>query len=142
MKAKTNDHTCIQAAFTIRLWRSMFTFDIKGTMVRITLIDGALQQYIPATLRPRILHLRHHFLLPGHLGKRRVYNTMRQHFYWRTWPALSTIQWSSADRAQGIAGLIKTDEVGTIPSGWACCFSPSTNRAPYPRRMSEVSTSP
>ena len=61
---------------------SRFSVNEDGILVRESPLDAVRQIVIPKSLRPRLLHLQHVPPLAGHPGGRRMYATMRQHFYW------------------------------------------------------------
>lgn len=77
-----NDRACTHVARTAGFPKSMFTFHTKGALVRVLQVNCASQRYIPASLRPRILHVFHFSLLAVHSGEREMHKNMRQHFYW------------------------------------------------------------
>lgn len=55
LKAQINYCACTQSALTIGFLKCMFNYDSKGSVVRISPIDGASQQCIRTTLPPHIL---------------------------------------------------------------------------------------
>lgn len=61
-----------QAATSVGKRNSMIEYDIDRVLVRVFLVDGASQRYVPTVLRPRILLLCHYSLFCGHQGKRRM----------------------------------------------------------------------
>lgn len=73
-EAQRNNHACTQAARTIGLTNSMFTFDTEGAMAQVSTLDGASQGYFLATLEPRIFHQYSHSVLAVHCDERRMYD--------------------------------------------------------------------
>lgn len=61
---------------------SWFPVDPNGVYVRIAPLDGAVRMYIPAALRPTILHRSHYSTLADHSGEQHMYATMRTQIHW------------------------------------------------------------
>ena len=61
---------------------SHYTINEEGLLVRESPLDRAKQIVVPQALQPRLMHLQHVPPIAGHVGGRRMYATMRQHFYW------------------------------------------------------------
>ena len=78
-----NDVECNQYANFVGLPGSQFVYDREGYLSRVSKVDGALQRVVPRSLRIRLLYLAHYPRLQGHPGARRMYDSLRQDFYWR-----------------------------------------------------------
>jgi len=53
-----------------------------GLLCRTSPIDSCVQVVVPRSLINRLLYLSHDPVLQGHPGITRMYDTLRQHFYW------------------------------------------------------------
>lgn len=62
LEASANYWTCTRVVLTIGFPEYIFTFATEDSLVRISPADGMVQQYIPASLRQRILQFCHHSL--------------------------------------------------------------------------------
>jgi transposase InsO family protein len=58
------------------------TEDLRGVLCRISPLDGSSQMLIPETLRERLMALFHLPRVAGHTGFSKMYQQMRQLFYW------------------------------------------------------------
>jgi len=61
---------------------SRFSETEKGLSVRVAPLDGAVQVYIPFTLRQDLLRLQHDVVGAGHPGVYRMYAATTRHCYW------------------------------------------------------------
>jgi len=50
--------------------------------VRVALLDGAVQVYVPFTLRQDLLRLEHDVVRTGNPAVNRMYAAIGRHFYW------------------------------------------------------------
>lgn len=55
--------------------------DEAGIIVRISQIDETIQRLFSRTMRLEVSYLCHHSTLDGHLGERRIDDTVLQEFY-------------------------------------------------------------
>jgi transposase InsO family protein len=62
---------------------SLFDHDASGLLIRRAPLDGTLQIVVPATLRPRLLHLEHYPRTAGHPGVTRMFRTLRRRYFWK-----------------------------------------------------------
>ena len=60
----------------------LFQINNPGLLVRKAPLDRAEQVVVPASLRAKVLNLCHYPRLVGHSGGMRMYQNMRQTFYW------------------------------------------------------------
>ena len=54
----------------------------EGTLCRTA--AEFVQVVVPQSLKDRVLVLSHYAKLTGHFGERKLYKTLRRHFYWPT----------------------------------------------------------
>jgi len=66
---------------------SRFSETKKGLLVRVAPLDGAVQVYVPFTLRQDFLRLEHNVVRAGHPGVNRMYADIRRHYYWESMAA-------------------------------------------------------
>lgn len=85
IQPQTMDNKRQCSARTVRKENYTFPYDADGVFIRVSAIDRASQRYVPAVLRPRLLRLCYYSLLAGHLGERRMYDSLRWEFYWPPW---------------------------------------------------------
>jgi len=55
--------------------------------LRVALLDGAVQIYVPFILRLDLLRLEHNVVRASHPRVNRMYACMRRHYYWEFMPA-------------------------------------------------------
>lgn len=67
---------------TVGYFTLNFTYDRDGVLLRQTPVDGELQKYVPVTLQARIPYFAIYLMIARHARKRRMYGTIKQHFYW------------------------------------------------------------
>lgn len=63
--------------------KSEFHFDHCRLLIHKSIVDEAKGVAVPESLRKQILYLSHHLTLSGHQIQRRIYDTLRQNYYWR-----------------------------------------------------------
>jgi hypothetical protein len=61
---------------------NIFDYDDEGLLVRLAQLDGMRQIVVPASLRPRLLHLEHFPRVAGHPGSTRMFRSLRRRFFW------------------------------------------------------------
>jgi len=61
---------------------SLFSDTKEGLLVRVALLDGAVQVYVPFTLRQDLLRLEHDVVRTGNPAVNRMYAAIGRHFYW------------------------------------------------------------
>jgi len=66
---------------------SRFSETKEGLLVRVAPLDGAVQEYVPFTLRQDLLRLEHDVGRAGHPGVNRMYTAIRRHYYWESMAA-------------------------------------------------------
>jgi Integrase zinc binding domain len=54
-----------------------------GIAIRKAPLDGAEQILVPLALRPRVPYLEHHPKSVGHPGVKKMFRSMRKHYFWR-----------------------------------------------------------
>lgn len=59
-----------------------FHVDHHGLLFRKSAIDEAIQNVVPEYLRSRILYVSHYPSIAGLPGQRRMYDSLRQAYYW------------------------------------------------------------
>jgi len=64
--------------------RTRFRMNEQGVLIREHPSNNNQQIVVPERLRPRVLMLHHHPVVAGHPGVRRMYDTLRQGYYWPT----------------------------------------------------------
>lgn len=67
---------------TVGIPNLAFSDDKDGFLVRSSPTDSRVQRLVTAKLRERMFHLSHYPTLAGHLGSRKMYDTMRRSLYW------------------------------------------------------------
>lgn len=82
IQQQARGNECREAAINVTKRHRMFSYESDGVPVRPSLIDGALQKYVPAALCARILRLCYHSSLVRHPGERRMYEKIRRYFCW------------------------------------------------------------
>ena len=82
IQEQAGDSECQNYALDAGRPQSMFDFNEDGVLVRRSPWDGAIQTVVPASLRDRVIQLSHKPLSQGHPGKNRLYQTLRERFYW------------------------------------------------------------
>lgn len=73
---------CQELSKLANIPKGRYSPDEHGVLTRRLRVYGALQQITPTTLRPALLYYGNDQLLAGHLGGRRMYNTMRWFYHW------------------------------------------------------------
>jgi hypothetical protein len=66
---------------------TVFDHNDEGLLVRKAPLDGSEQIVVPATLRPRLLHLEHYPRVAGHPGVSRMFRSLRRRYFWRNMSA-------------------------------------------------------
>jgi len=66
---------------------SRFSETKEGFLVRVGPLDGAVQVYVPFTLRQDLLRLEHDVVRAGHPEVNRMYAAVRRHYYWESMAA-------------------------------------------------------
>jgi transposase InsO family protein len=79
---QATDPEC-QAAMAITGQATVFDVNPSGLIIRIAPIDGVQQILVPASLRPRLLHLEHFPRTAGHPGVTRMYRSLRRRYFWQ-----------------------------------------------------------
>lgn len=77
LEAQNLDPDCRQILKIVDERQSNFRLDTNGFLVRMALLDRAIQIYIPAAYHPAVRHLHHYTTLAGHRRERHMYDTMR-----------------------------------------------------------------
>lgn len=68
--ARTADNECHLAETTVEQPKTSFSYIADGILVRGLPADGGTQQYVPAVMRPCVMHLYHNLLIMGYPGER------------------------------------------------------------------------
>jgi len=66
---------------------SSFSETKEGLLVPVAPLNGAVQEYVPLTLRKDLLRLEHDVVRAGHPGVNRMYAAIRRHYYWECFAA-------------------------------------------------------
>jgi hypothetical protein len=66
---------------------TVFDHNDAGLLVRKEPLDGSEQIFVPAALRPRILHLEHYPRVAGHTGVSRMFRSLLRRYFWRNMSA-------------------------------------------------------
>ena len=84
LREQRNDTFCQKrlAELDQGLRYSPFHINEHGVLIRKSPLDETTQVVVPLSLRPRLLHLQHVPPSAGHPGGRRMYATLRHHYYW------------------------------------------------------------
>ena len=77
--------------------RSSFKINKEGFLIRNSSLDGADQIVVPRSLRNRVIHTSHYPKSAGHPGRRKMYYTLRRHYYW---PQMTSEVYSAARNCQ------------------------------------------
>jgi Integrase zinc binding domain len=72
-----------QAAMAITGQATIFDVNPSGLIIRTAPIDGVQQILVPASLRPRLLHLEHFPRTAGHPGVTQMYRSLRRRYLWQ-----------------------------------------------------------
>lgn len=79
---QSSDAGCRTAFTSGEKPNTRFNVYSDGALVRVSLLDGASQRFVLASLRPSLLHHCHYSLLTGHSNKGQMYDSMRNALYW------------------------------------------------------------
>ncbi len=82
LTAQHNDGECQFFASTANKPGSKFDYDEHGYLIRRSKLDESPQKVVPASLRHRVLYLAHNPILQGHPRTTKMYDSLRQSFYW------------------------------------------------------------
>lgn len=80
--AQASDVDYRAACISVGKPNTLFNVSSDEVLVRVSPLDGTLQQAVSASLRPCFLHVFHYSILAANNGKSRVYDFMRKHMYW------------------------------------------------------------
>lgn len=81
LKGQLDDELCQEARRRINAGvPTQFANDSSGILMRM--VEMNPQIVVPFTLRARILETSHYAKLAGHPGERKLYYSLRRHFYW------------------------------------------------------------
>jgi len=88
LRAQRDDERCKELREQMdRDKQSRFSEIKGGLLVRVSLLDGAVQVYVPEVLRKDILRHEHDVSRAGHRGVNRMYASVRRHYYWEAMAA-------------------------------------------------------
>lgn len=81
MTVQGTDIYCDGIRSTVKLPGLSFSFDKNGFSEIHSVIDKAVQNVVPQLVHPVILQLTQHSTLAGHIGERRLKDTLRREYY-------------------------------------------------------------
>lgn len=77
MLVPSKDTICDQMRQLVGAPNYLLTFDKNELLVGRTPPDRSIQNVVPLSLRPTILHLTYYSILPTHPGERQMYDPLR-----------------------------------------------------------------
>lgn len=78
---QTNESYCRQASYAVGLPGSTYSFDKIRFLKQTAPNDGAVQKVAPTPFEACLLYQSHYLTLPGHLGRRHMYDRTRRKDY-------------------------------------------------------------
>lgn len=76
--AEHGDLACQNFSTSVVLPCSHFVNEHLCFLVRTSKLDGALQRFVPASMRAQVFYLCHFTTMGGHTESRKIYDTMRR----------------------------------------------------------------
>jgi Integrase zinc binding domain len=81
IRDQAKDPECLRAARHTGA-DSLIDYNEHGVLVRRAPLDGSIQILVPASLRPKLLHLEYFPRTAGHPGTTRMFRSMRKNYFW------------------------------------------------------------
>jgi hypothetical protein len=85
IRDQAEDQECLRAAHHTGA-DSLIDYNEHGVLVRRAPLDGSIQILVPASLRPKLLHLEHFPHTAGHPGITRMFRSMPKNYFWSGMP--------------------------------------------------------
>ena len=112
--AQQDDFECQTYAYAVGLPSSPFDFNKDGVLTRTSPLDGARQTVVPASLRERVILLSHTPVAQGHPGEKKLYQTLREKFYWPFMAGDAIAHVSSCRSCAKARGLLRKKQHKTV----------------------------